>query len=94
VTVLCVLKTSKLAENTQMIKDISTKRRTTNEIDLTGPQGNAYALMGIFQDYVKRHLKWTSEETEAALTEMQSGDYDNLVAVFDKHLGDYFTLYR
>ena len=77
-----------------MIKDISTKQRTINEIDLTGPQGNCFCLMGVFEDYVKRHLDWTNEETEAALTEMQSGDYDNLLAVFDKHLGDYFTLYR
>ena len=41
------------------------------EIDLTGPQGNAYFLM-----------------------EMMSGDYENLVKVFDNNFGSVVTLYR
>ena len=59
-------------------------------IDLTGPEGNAWALMAYAQDFAKQ-LNFNSKEI---LDEMQSDDYENLVSVFDKYFGDYVILER
>ncbi len=59
-------------------------------IDLTGPEGNAWALMAYAQDYAKQ-LNFNGKEI---LDEMQSDDYENLVSVFDKYFGDYVILER
>ena len=72
-----------------MIKDRS-EMSTERTIDLTGPGGNAFALMGTATRFA-RQLNYDSEQI---LTEMQAGDYDNLVEVFDSYFGDYVTLYR
>jgi hypothetical protein len=60
------------------------------EIDLTGPQGNAFFLLGTAQRLAKQ-LGYDSNEIK---TEMMSGDYENLVKVFDSYFGDFVTLYR
>ncbi len=60
------------------------------EIDLTGPEGNAYWLMGTAQNYCEQ-LKW---DPKPILEDMQSGDYEHLLKVFDKHFGSFVTLYR
>ena len=60
------------------------------EIDLTGPEGNAYVLLGYAKQYAKQ-LGLNYEEIEK---EMTSGDYENLVQTFDKHFGDFVTLLR
>lgn len=62
-------------------------------IDLRGPAGNAFALLGLAQDYAKK-LGWTEEEQEALLTNMKSSDYEHLIDVFDFHFGDYIDLMR
>ena len=67
--------------------------KTENIIDLTGPMGNAFVLLGIAQRSAKE-LGFDREETEAVLTEMKSGDYENLIRVFHKYFGDYFILER
>ena len=59
-------------------------------IDLTGPDGNAYALMG----YAQRYARQLGLDGKAIIAEMMSGDYENLVEVFDKHFGDYVILER
>jgi hypothetical protein len=59
-------------------------------IDLTGPDGNAYALMG----YASRFAKQLGLDKNAIITEMMSGDYENLVNVFDAHFGDFVVLER
>jgi hypothetical protein len=59
-------------------------------IDLTGPDGNAYALIG----YAVRFAKQLDLDSTQIREEMMSGDYENLVAVFDKYFGDYITLER
>lgn len=77
-------------------------------IDLTGPDGNAYVLMGMAADYVKTLAKaditlhpesWadTPEELrfydiDVILADMQSSDYDHLVKVFDFWFGEYVIL--
>ena len=60
------------------------------EIDLTGPQGNAYFLMGM----VKKLSNQLDLDGDDILNEMMSGDYENLIQVFDTHFGDLVTLYR
>ena len=59
-------------------------------IDLTGPQGNAYYLLGTAKNLAKQ-LELNGLEI---MEEMQSGDYENLVEVFDNHFGNIVTLYR
>lgn len=59
-------------------------------IDLTGPDGNAYALLGIGRRLSKQlNIDW-----EPIRTAMTSGDYENLVQVFDDNFGDFVVLYR
>lgn len=59
-------------------------------IDLTGPDGNAYALMG----YALRFARQLDLDSTKIREEMMAGDYENLVAVFDKYFGDYVVLER
>ena len=59
-------------------------------IDLTGPDGNAYVLMG----YARRYAKDLSLNANSIVQEMTSGDYENLIQVFDKYFGDFVVLER
>ena len=59
-------------------------------IDLQGPQGNAFALMAHADDFLRQMGR--RDEWNAMRTEMMSGDYDNLIRVFEKNFGDYVTL--
>jgi hypothetical protein len=59
-------------------------------IDLTGPQGNAWVLLGYARDF-GRQLKF---DTGTIHKEMTSGDYENLVNVFDKYFGNFVILER
>ena len=76
-----------------MIKDIKNKAKGPIEIDLTGPEGNAFVLLGYAKRYAKQ-LGKNGVEAEAIVNEMTSGDYENLLDVFDREFGDYVTLYR
>jgi hypothetical protein len=60
------------------------------EVDLTGPQGNAFYLIGLAQNLSKQ-LGFNSKEI---VNEMMSGDYENLIRVFDSNFGSIVTLYR
>ena len=57
-------------------------------VDLTGPDGNAFALMGL----ASRLAKQLGIKSPTA--EMMSGDYENLLEVFDKHFGEFVILER
>jgi hypothetical protein len=59
-------------------------------IDLTGPDGNAYALMG----YATRFARQLNLDATQIREEMMAGDYEHLVAIFDKYFGDYVILER
>ena len=54
-------------------------------IDLTGPDGNAFALLA----YAKRFAQQLSYDFNQIKDEMTSGDYENLVQVFDEYFGDF-----
>ena len=60
------------------------------EVDLTGPQGNAYYLLGLASQLSKQ----LGMDKDAVLKEMQSSNYENLIKVFDKHFGSFVILYR
>ena len=59
-------------------------------IDLTGPQGNAFYLMGL----AKKYGKQLSLSTDDIIADMMSGDYEHLLEVFDRHFGHFVTLER
>jgi hypothetical protein len=59
-------------------------------IDLSGPDGNAFALMG----YAKKFSRQLELNDNVIIQEMMAGDYENLLEVFQKHFGDYVTLNR
>jgi hypothetical protein len=62
-------------------------------IDLTGPQGNAYVLLGMAQDF-GRQLGWDPKKRGEINAEMMSGDYENLLQVFDREFGTFVILER
>jgi len=73
---------------------IKQKQQTNGiEIDLTGPQGNAYFLLGTAKKFVKQ-LGMGDSYIKEMLDKMMSGDYENLVKVFDDEFGSVVTLYR
>ena len=59
-------------------------------IDLTGPDGNAFALMG----YAKRFAKQLGLDGNKIISDMMSGNYENLLQVFDDNFGDFVFLER
>ena len=71
-----------------MIK--SKKQSLGISIDLTGPDGNAFVLIGTAGNLAKQ----LGLDGKAIRTEMMAGNYENLVKVFDKHFGHFVTLYR
>ena len=62
----------------------------TPVIDLTGPDGNAFALIG----YAIKFAKQLGLDATQIRMEMMAGDYENLISVFDKHFGDFVILER
>ena len=59
-------------------------------IDLQGPQGNAFALMAYADDFLRQMGR--RDEFRAMRTDMMSGDYDNLIRIFEENFGDYVDL--
>jgi len=57
-------------------------------LDLAGPDGNAFALMG----HAKNLGRQIGLDTDKIIKEMQDGDYDNLVNVFDRYFGSVVEL--
>ena len=70
-----------------MIRD---RIASTPVIDLTGPQGNAFFLLGQAEQYARD----LGLDGDSITTEMRSGDYENLVQVFDRYFGDHVILER
>jgi hypothetical protein len=62
-------------------------------IDLTGPDGNAFALMGYAKRFAKQ-LGWDKDQYHELINDMMSGDYEHLLEVFDKAFGTFVILER
>ena len=60
------------------------------EIDLNGPEGNVFCLMGYATQYAKELNLDAKEITQM----MMMSDYDNAIEVFDAHFGEYVDLLR
>lgn len=60
------------------------------KIDLTGPEGNVFFLLGAAEK-LGRQL---GLDTKKIMEEMKSGDYENAVQTFDKYFGNHVILYR
>lgn len=74
-----------------MIKSIKEKNsKSVIEIDLTGPDGNAFALMSYASDLCKQ----LGMNKTPILNDMMSGDYKHLLSVMEKHFGHYIIMYR
>ena len=59
-------------------------------VDLDGPEGNAFYLLGL----ARRLCKEIGTDPEPIVADMQSKDYEHLVQVFDSCFGEYVDLYR
>ena len=62
-------------------------------IDLTGPDGNAFALIGMANNFAKQ-LDYSPDKRGKLNTELISGDYENLLETFDTHFGEFVILER
>lgn len=60
------------------------------EIDLTGPDGNAFVLIGIAKNLAKQ----LGLDGDLIASEMMLGDYEDLLKTFDSYFGDFVILYR
>lgn len=69
---------------------IKSKCHRKPEIDLTGPQGNAFFLIGQATTLAKQ----LGKDAAAIKAEMMAGDYEHLLQVFDREFGDYVDLVR
>ena len=74
-----------------MIKDRKEKSNPI-ELDLSGPEGNAFVLLKYADTLGKRIYGY--EKTEEILEEMKLSTYEMLILTFDKYFGSVVTLYR
>lgn len=73
-----------------MIREKQTQDQPEIVIDLTGPRGNAFYLLG-----TAKNLAITLDLDAGAIhEEMTASDYENLIQVFDKYFGDLVILER
>lgn len=56
----------------------------TVNLDLVGVNGNAFAIMGAFQQQARRE-GWSQEEIQAVLDEAKTGDYNHLLETISNH---------
>ena len=66
-------------------------KNSVTVINLDGPDGNAFALMAYAKLYA-RDVGYASDEIEYMVAKMRSGDYKNLVKVFDEYFDGYVVL--
>ena len=65
-------------------------RKKKIRIDLTGPNGNSFYLLGL----AKKFAKQLGKDSENIFNRMRASDYENLLKVFEEEFGDYVDLYR
>ena len=72
---------------------IKSKNKSEIIIDLTGPDGNAFMLLGKASRLAKQ-LGWDKGEIDSLIKRMMAGNYDELINEFDKHFGHFVTLLK
>ncbi len=60
------------------------------EIDLDGPNGNAFVLLA----FAKQWATQLGKDPDPILDDMKSNNYEHLVEVLEREFGDYVTFYR
>ena len=75
------------------IKKKSEMPRREIEIDLTGPEGNAYVLLAYARRFGKM-LGYDEDHIERITDEMTLSDYEGLLHTFDREFGVFVTLWR
>ena len=74
-------------------KSLEEKQRRPIEIDLTGPEGNAFYLLGLASTLGKQ-LGYPDDRIKNILDEMRLADYECLLHTFNREFGMFVTLYR
>lgn len=59
-------------------------------VDLDGPDGNAFFLMGL----ARRICKEMGADPDPVIADMTNSDYEHLIDTFDRYFGEYVDLYR
>ena len=62
-------------------------------IDLNGPDGNAFYLLGTAMNLCKQ-IGISSSRTKEIMDELKSSDYEHLITTFDKYFGKLIDLER
>ena len=62
-------------------------------IDLDGPEGNAFYILGTAKSLCKQ-IGIDADRTTEILDEMRSDDYEHLIQTFDKYFGKLVDLER
>ena len=76
-----------------MIRDRKEIQNKPLEIDLSGPNGNAFVLLKLASDLGKR-MGMSYDEIERIQEEMRLSTYELLLLTFDKYFGQFVILYR
>ena len=76
-----------------MIRSKEDKPIGSIEIDLTGAEGNAFALCSAART-IGRKLGYSESRIAAICKVMMMGDYEGLVKVFDREFGHIVTLWK
>jgi hypothetical protein len=71
------------------IRDASELNHTRPQVDLTGPNGNAFVLLAM----AKRWADDLGLNATSIQEEMKAGDYHNLIDVMEKYFGEYVDFY-
>jgi hypothetical protein len=75
------------------IRNIQEKPGSPINIDLNGPDGNAYVLIRLAKSLSKQ-LKYDHDRIERIIDEMTLTDYEGLLYTFDREFGLLVTLWR
>lgn len=72
----------------KIVKKAATKKKTTKTtkptVKLIGKNGNAFNILGLCQEAAKKS-GMTASRVKRIMSEMMSGDYNNLLAVAGKY---------
>jgi hypothetical protein len=77
-------------ENEMAFKDADELNESRPYIDWSGPEGNAFVIMGRAQGFAEQ----LGLDSDAILKEMKAGNYEHLVETFEKYFGEYVDIYR
>lgn len=69
---------------------IKSKNNHKPFIDVSGPGGNAYAIIGCAVYWAKKMGK----DHDSIVERMMAGDYENLLSVFDSEFGEFIDIFR